>query len=87
MCWCSSTNIFRFVQAGAEVSALLGTHALRRRLPAHSRQLRWVSLQERITSTKRGSITSGASHLCACRRPDRPGASPRPSRTWTPMCI
>ncbi len=30
------------------------------------------ALQERITSTRDGSITSGAGRLCACRRPDRP---------------
>jgi F-type H+/Na+-transporting ATPase subunit beta len=29
-------NIFRFTQAGSEVSALAGPHALRRRLPAHA---------------------------------------------------
>jgi len=29
-------NIFRFTQAGSEVSALRGPHALRRRLPAHA---------------------------------------------------
>ena len=40
-------NIFRFVQAGSEVSALLG------RMPSAV-----GSLQERITSTKEGSITS-----------------------------
>ncbi len=51
-------NIFRFTQAGAEVSALLG------RMPsapwAISRiwRKRWAQLQERITSTKKGSITS-----------------------------
>jgi F-type H+-transporting ATPase subunit beta len=50
-------NIFRFVQAGAEVSALLG------RLPsavgyAPTLGTDMGELQERITSTKRGSITS-----------------------------
>lgn len=50
-------NIFRFVQAGSEVSALLG------RMPsAVGYQPTLASemgqLQERITSTKRGSITS-----------------------------
>jgi len=50
-------NIFRFVQAGAEVSALLG------RIPsAVGYQPTLASelgeLQERITSTKQGSITS-----------------------------
>ena len=50
-------NIFRFTQAGAEVSALLG------RMPSAvgyqpTLQTEMGALQERITSTKRGSITS-----------------------------
>lgn len=50
-------NIFRFTQAGAEVSALLG------RLPSAvgyqpNLQQEMGELQERITSTKAGSITS-----------------------------
>ncbi|PJE65254.1 F0F1 ATP synthase subunit beta [Candidatus Saccharibacteria bacterium CG10_big_fil_rev_8_21_14_0_10_47_8] len=50
-------NIFRFTQAGAEVSALLG------RLPSAvgyqpNLATEMGSLQERITSTKEGSITS-----------------------------
>lgn len=50
-------NIFRFTQAGAEVSALLG------RLPSAvgyqpNLQQEMGELQERITSTKKGSITS-----------------------------
>jgi F-type H+-transporting ATPase subunit beta len=50
-------NIFRFVQAGAEVSALLG------RMPSAvgyqpTLGTEMGELQERITSTKRGSITS-----------------------------
>jgi F-type H+-transporting ATPase subunit beta len=50
-------NIFRFTQAGAEVSALLG------RLPSAvgyqpNLQEEMGGLQERITSTKKGSITS-----------------------------
>ena len=50
-------NIFRFSQAGTEVSALLG------RMPSAvgyqpTLQLEMGELQERITSTKRGSITS-----------------------------
>lgn len=50
-------NIFRFVQAGSEVSALLG------RLPSAvgyqpNLGTDMGELQERITSTKRGSITS-----------------------------
>ena len=50
-------NIFRYTQAGAEVSALLG------RLPSAvgyqpNLQQEMGQLQERITSTKKGSITS-----------------------------
>jgi F-type H+-transporting ATPase subunit beta len=50
-------NIFRFVQAGSEVSALLG------RIPSAvgyqpTLATEMGALQERITSTKRGSITS-----------------------------
>lgn len=50
-------NIFRFVQAGSEVSALLG------RMPSAvgyqpTLATEMGSLQERITSTKRGAITS-----------------------------
>lgn len=50
-------NIFRYTQAGAEVSALLG------RLPSAvgyqpNLQQEMGALQERITSTKNGSITS-----------------------------
>lgn len=50
-------NIFRFVQAGAEVSALLG------RMPSAvgyqpTLATEMGELQERITSTKKGSITS-----------------------------
>src|SRR6476620_9692695 len=50
-------NIFRFVQAGSEVSALLG------RMPSAvgyqpTLETEMGELQERITSTQRGSITS-----------------------------
>jgi F-type H+/Na+-transporting ATPase subunit beta len=50
-------NIFRFVQAGSEVSALLG------RMPSQvgyqpTLGTEMGALQERITSTRRGSITS-----------------------------
>src|SRR5665648_1085931 len=55
-------NIFRFVQAGSEVSALLG------RMPSAVGYQPTLAnemgeLQERITSTKRGSVTSA--HLDA----------------------
>ena len=50
-------NIFRFTQAGSEVSALLG------RVPSQAGYQPTLAtemgaLQERITSTKKGSITS-----------------------------
>ena len=50
-------NIFRFTQAGSEVSALLG------RMPSAvgyqpNLATEMAELQERITSTKKGSITS-----------------------------
>src|SRR5437879_2373619 len=50
-------NIFRFVQAGSEVSALLG------RMPAQvgyqpTLETEMGQLQERITSTREGSVTS-----------------------------
>src|SRR5690606_16374801 len=50
-------NIFRFSQAGSEVSALLG------RMPSAvgyqpTLQTEMGNLQERITSTRKGSITS-----------------------------
>ena len=50
-------NIFRFTQAGAEISALLG------RIPSAvgyqpTLAMEMANLQERITSTKTGSITS-----------------------------
>ena len=56
-------NIFRFTQAGAEVSALLG------RLPSAvgyqpNLQQEMGALQERITSTKKGSITSVKPCMC-----------------------
>src|SRR3981189_2829008 len=50
-------NIFRFVQAGSEVSALLGGMPSAVGDPAnHNRGV--GELQERIASTKSGSITS-----------------------------
>lgn len=59
-------NIFRFVQAGSEVSALLGrlTSAVGYQ-PTLASEL--GSFQERITSTRNGSITSHPSCLCASR--------------------
>jgi F-type H+-transporting ATPase subunit beta len=50
-------NIFRFVQAGSEVSGLMGRMPSRVGYqPTLATEL--ASLQERITSTKRGAITS-----------------------------
>ncbi|MEY3479980.1 MAG: hypothetical protein RIQ71_755 [Verrucomicrobiota bacterium] len=64
-------NIFRFSQAGSEVSALLGrTPSAVGYQPTLAAEM--GNLQERITSTKKGSITP--------RRPP-------PSRTWIrPSC-
>ena len=66
-------NIFRFTQAGSEVSALLG------RIPSAvgyqpTLATDMGALQERITTTTKGSITSVAGYLRAGRRSDRPGA-------------
>ena len=66
-------NIFRFTQAGSEVSAMLG------RMPSAvgyqpTLATDMGTLQERITSTKNGSITSvQAGRLRPRRRPYRPG--------------
>ena len=59
-------NIFRFTQAGSEVSALLG------RMPSAvgyqpTLQTEMGALQERITSTKNGSITSVQAVYSTCR--------------------
>ena len=74
-------NIFRFTQAGSEVSALLG------RIPSAvgyqpTLATDMGALQERITTTQKGSITARAGDLRAGRRSDRPGARHllRPSR-------
>ena len=66
-------NIFRFVQAGSEVSALLG------RMPSAvgyqpTLATEMGQLQERITSTRQGLGHLGAGDLRARRRPHRPGA-------------
>ena len=66
-------NIFRFVQAGSEVSALLG------RMPSAvgyqpTLATEMGQLQERITSTPTGLGHLGAGDLRAGRRPHRPGA-------------
>ena len=66
-------NIFRFTQAGSEVSALLGRMP---RAVGYQPNLatEMGELQERITSTKKGSITSMQADLRAGRRLHRSGA-------------
>ncbi|MBX5491962.1 MAG: F0F1 ATP synthase subunit beta [Chloroflexi bacterium] len=70
-------NIFRFTQAGSEVSALLG------RMPSAvgyqpTLATEMGALQERITSTKRGSITS----LQAVYVPADDETDPAPANTF-----
>jgi F-type H+-transporting ATPase subunit beta len=68
-------NIFRFTQAGSEVSALLG------RMPAVGQPTlatEMGALQERITSTKQGSITS----IQAVYVPDDDLTDPAPATTF-----
>ena len=65
-------NIFRFSQAGSEVSALLGrTASAVGYQPTLAAEM--GALQERITSTKKGSITSFQAVYVPGRRSDRPG--------------
>lgn len=71
-------NIFRFTQAGAEVSALLG------RIPSAvgyqpTLSTEMGNLQERITSTKQGSITS----VQAVYVPADDYTDPAPATTFT----
>ena len=71
-------NIFRFTQAGSEVSALLG------RMPSAvgyqpTLQTEMGALQERITSTKKGSITS----VQAVYVPADDLTDPAPAQTFT----
>ena len=71
-------NIFRFTQAGSEVSALLG------RVPSAvgyqpTLQTEMGALQERITSTKNGSITS----VQAVYVPADDLTDPAPATTFT----
>ena len=75
-------NIFRFTQAGSEVSALLG------RMPSAvgyqpTLQTEMGELQERITSTKKGSITSCRPSTCPPTTTPTPRRPP-PSPTSTP---
>lgn len=71
-------NIFRYIQAGAELSALLG------RMPSAvgyqpTLATELGTLQERITSTKRGSITS----IQAVYVPADDYTDPAPATTFT----
>ena len=71
-------NIFRFTQAGSEVSALLG------RMPSAvgyqpTRATEMGALQERITSTRKGSITS----VQAVYVPADDLTDPAPATTFT----
>jgi F-type H+-transporting ATPase subunit beta len=71
-------NIFRFTQAGSEVSALLG------RMPSAvgyqpTLKTEMGALQERITSTKKGSITS----VQAVYVPADDLTDPAPANTFT----
>ena len=73
-------NIFRFTQAGSEVSALLG------RMPSAvgyqpTLATEMGALQERITSTKKGSITS----IQAVYVPADDLTDPAPATTFTPL--
>ena len=72
-------NIFRFTQAGSEVSALLGDACPRRWVTSRTWRLRWVQLEERITSTKKGSITS----VQAIYVPADDYTDPAPATTFT----
>ena len=71
-------NIFRFVQAGSEVSALLG------RMPSQvgyqpTLETEMGQLQERITSTRQGSVTS----VQAIYVPADDLTDPAPATTFT----
>ena len=73
-------NIFRFTQAGSEVSALLG------RMPSAvgyqpTLATEMGALQERITSTRKGSITS----VQAVYVPADDLTDPAPATTFTPL--
>jgi len=73
-------NIFRFTQAGSEVSALLG------RMPSAvgyqpTLATEMGAMQERITSTKRGSITS----VQAVYVPADDLTDPAPATTFAPL--
>ena len=65
-------NIFRFIQAGMEVSGLLGQMPSRLGYqPTLATEL--AKLEERIANTDGGSHHGHSGRVCAGRRPDRPG--------------
>ena len=66
-------NIFRFTQAGSEVSALLGPHPLGRGLSADTRNRHGRAARAHHHHAERFHHL-GAGDLRAGRRPDRPGA-------------
>ena len=77
MCSLFIDNIFRFTQAGSEVSALLG------RMPSAvgyqpTLATDMGALQERITSTNKGSVTVGPGRL----RPADDLTDPAPANTF-----
>jgi len=74
-------NIFRFSQAGSEVSALLGrTPSAVGYQPTLSEEM--AGLQERITSTKKGSITSLQAVFQAVYVPADDLTDPAPANTF-----
>lgn len=75
-------NIFRFTQAGSEVSALLG------RIPSAVGYQPTLAvdmglMQERITTTRKGSITSVQAVYVPADDLTDPAPPPLPSLTWT----
>ena len=72
-------NIFRFSQAGSEVSALLGRMPSAVGYQPTLQTEEWAALEERITSTKNGSITS----VQAVYVPADDLTDPAPANTFT----
>jgi F-type H+/Na+-transporting ATPase subunit beta len=65
-------NIFRFTQAGSEVSALLGRMPSAPWVTSRRSRRRWASCRS-ASPRRQGRDHLGAGHLRARRRPDRPG--------------
>jgi F-type H+-transporting ATPase subunit beta len=75
-------NIFRFSQAGSEVSALARSYAVSRRLPADAGHRTGCPARADYASTKKGAITSvQAVYVRRTTQPTRP----RPRRSPTSM--